>query len=83
MSYNNGRRMRKSKGAAFYVLPREYNEDLVGNLPVALKTKLTHIVLTEMKIIGVKKHKRLQCSLDPSVLKLVDRIISDGLSESC
>lgn len=45
---------------------------------MALKTKLAH-VQTEMKIFGVKKHKRLQSSFDPSVLKLVDKIISDAL----
>lgn len=70
-------------GAAFSVLwgyPGERNEDLVGNLPVALKTRLAHIVQAEMKIIGVKTHKRLQSSFDPSVLKLADRLISDALS---
>lgn len=70
-------------GAAFYVpsgSPGERNEDLVGNLPVALKTKWTHIVQTEMKTSGVKKPKRLRSSSDPSVLKPADGIISDALS---
>lgn len=70
-------------GAAFYVppgSPGERNEDLVGNLPVALKAKLTHMVQTEVKTSGVKNHKRLRSSSDPSVLKPADRIISDALS---
>lgn len=51
------------QGFMFYrTTPENIMKTWLGNLPVALETRLTHIVQTEMRIIGVKEHKRLQWS---------------------
>ena len=47
-----------------------------GNLPVALKAKLAHLVQTAMKIIGQKQYKTTNPS---SIFEQIDRILFDPL----
>ena len=59
----------------FLFLPNDFRK--FGNLSALFKSKLAHLIQTDMKIIGQKEQNHLQSLCEKSVLREAQKILND------